>query len=200
MNDLVIANIGRIVSGDIAQPLLLGDTVVVRDGKIAAIGQAGAVPAWISLEVAEGLLMENTAAVLERLHAIRSLGVSIALDEFGMGFSSLSNLQRSPMSHLKIDRSFVAPLDDPTSDQGVVRAVVEIGRSLGMMTIADGIETTTQLNKLRELGCALGQGSLLNVPLEAEAIRELVANPVTPFWAAAATHTPRGRRGSRAAA
>jgi diguanylate cyclase (GGDEF)-like protein/PAS domain S-box-containing protein len=161
-----------------------------------ALGQAGAVPAWLSLEVTEGLLMENTGATLERLHAIRALGISIAIDDFGTGYSSLAYLQQFPMSHIKIDRSFVAPLDDPAREPGVVRAVVEIGRSMGMSTIAEGIETPTQLHRLRTLGCSLGQGYLLGRPLDSEAIRDLVRNPVRSDWAGdhSAPRPARGRR------
>jgi diguanylate cyclase (GGDEF)-like protein/PAS domain S-box-containing protein len=151
----------------------------------AALAEAGAVPAWLGLEVTESLLMVNTGAVLERLHAIRSLGVSIAIDDFGTGFSSLAYLQQFPMSHIKIDRSFVIPLDDPARDSGVVRAIVEIGRSLGMATVAEGIETEAQLERLRGLGCDLGQGFLLGRPLHSDVIADLVANPSPPVWAAA---------------
>jgi len=166
-----------------------------------AIGQAGAVPAWLSLEVTEGLLMENTGATLERLHAIRSLGISIAIDDFGTGFSSLAYLQQFPMSHIKIDRSFVSPLEDLGREPGVVRAVVEIGRALGMSTVAEGIETPTQLNRLRALGCELGQGFLLGRPLDAEEIRARIANPVRPDWAVApASQQLAWRRGAKPAA
>lgn len=166
----------------------------------SALTEAGAVPAWLALEVTEGLLMENTGAILERLHAIRSLGISIAIDDFGTGYSSLAYLQQFPMSHIKIDRSFVAPLDDPTREPGVVRAVVEIGRALGMSTVAEGIETTAQLDRLRALGCALGQGYLLGRPLDPEAIRARVASPVAPDWTPPAGRRPRpGRRRARAA-
>jgi diguanylate cyclase (GGDEF)-like protein/PAS domain S-box-containing protein len=166
-----------------------------------AIGQAGAVPAWLSLEVTEGLLMENTGATLERLHAIRSLGISIAIDDFGTGYSSLAYLQQFPMSHIKIDRSFVTPLEDLSREPGVVRAVVEIGRALGMSTVAEGIETPTQLERLRALGCELGQGFLLGRPLDAEDIRGRIANPVRPEWAVAPSLQQRaGRRGARPAA
>ncbi len=160
----------------------------------AALAEAGAVPAWVSLEVTEGLLMENTGEILERLHAIRSLGISIAIDDFGTGFSSLAYLQQFPMSHIKIDRSFVTPLDDPSHEPGVVRAVIEIGRALGMSTVAEGIETTSQLDRLRALGCDLGQGFLLARPLDAEAMRDLVANPVRPAWASDGAKRPRARR------
>jgi EAL domain-containing protein (putative c-di-GMP-specific phosphodiesterase class I) len=148
----------------------------------AAIAQAGAVPAWLALEVTEGMLMENTSAVVEKLHAIRSLGVSLAIDDFGTGYSSLAYLHQFPMSHIKIDRSFVTPLDDPKHDPGVVRAIVEIGRSLGMATIAEGIETAGQLERLRALGCGLGQGFLMGRPLDSDAIGRLVAQPARPSW------------------
>jgi diguanylate cyclase (GGDEF)-like protein len=148
----------------------------------AAIAQAGAVPAWLALEVTEGMLMENTGVIVEKLHAIRSLGVSLAIDDFGTGYSSLAYLHQFPMSHIKIDRSFVTPLDDPRHDPGVVRAIVEIARSLGMSTIAEGIETFAQLERLKALGCGLGQGFLLARPLDAEALGRLVAQPSRPSW------------------
>ena len=151
----------------------------------AILGQTGAVPAWLALEITEGVLLENTAAVLERLHAIRSLGVSIAIDDFGTGYSSLAYLQQFPMSQIKIDRSFVTPLEDPNREPGIVRAIVEIGNSLGMATVAEGIETTTQLERLRALGCTYGQGYLLGRPLDREVIFDLIANPVRPDWAPA---------------
>jgi PAS domain S-box/diguanylate cyclase (GGDEF) domain len=143
-----------------------------------ALARAGAATDWLSLEVTEGLLMEDTEAVLERLHAIRSLGISIAIDDFGTGFSSLAYLQRFPVSYIKIDRSFVTPLADPTADSGLVRAVIEIGRSLSMATVAEGIETQVQLDRLRALGCGLGQGFLLGRPMDSAAFRALIANPI----------------------
>jgi diguanylate cyclase (GGDEF)-like protein/PAS domain S-box-containing protein len=149
----------------------------------ATLAEAGAVPAWLSVEVTENLVMDNTAATLERLHAIRSLGIGVAIDDFGTGYSSLAYLQDFPMSHLKIDRSFVTPLDDPSREPGVVRAVVEIGRALGMTTVAEGIETITQLERLRALGCELGQGFLLGRPMDAKDIRRLIAKPGRPDWA-----------------
>jgi diguanylate cyclase (GGDEF)-like protein len=159
----------------------------------AAMAQAGAVPNWITLELTESLLLQNTAAVLERLHALRALGVAIAIDDFGTGYSSLAYLQEFPVTHIKIDRSFVTPLDDAARDCGVVRAIIEIARALGMTTVAEGIETPTQLERLRELGCPLAQGFLFAKPLEAAAMAELVARPVGPIWSV----TSGIRRGSQ---
>ena len=159
----------------------------------AAMAQAGASPTWITLELTESLLLQNTAAVLERLHALRALGVAIAIDDFGTGYSSLAYLQEFPVSYIKIDRSFVTPLDDPARDSGVVRAIIEIARALGMTTVAEGIETPTQRERLRDLGCPLAQGFLFARPLEAAAMEELVARPVGPIWSVASS----SRRGSQ---
>jgi EAL domain-containing protein (putative c-di-GMP-specific phosphodiesterase class I) len=87
------------------------------------------------------------------------------------------------MSQIKIDRSFITPLEDPNREPGIVRAIIEIGNSLGMATVAEGIETQVQLELLRSLGCTYGQGFLLGRPLDRAEIAELVANPVRPSWA-----------------
>jgi diguanylate cyclase (GGDEF)-like protein/PAS domain S-box-containing protein len=141
----------------------------------SALAQAGAAPGWLTLELTERQLVQDTADVLERLHAIRALGVQISVDDFGTGYSSLAYLQQFPVSHIKIDRSFVTPLDDPERGSGVAAAIVEIGRALGMSTIAEGIETERQLERLQAMGCPLGQGFLLGRPLESGAILELIA-------------------------
>jgi EAL domain-containing protein (putative c-di-GMP-specific phosphodiesterase class I) len=147
----------------------------------AAMAHAGAAPSWVTLELTESMLMQNSSASLERLHAIRALGVQIAIDDFGTGYSSLAYLERLPVTHVKIDRSFVTPLDDPTRGDGVVRAIVEIGRALGLTTVAEGIETPAELRRLRELGCPLGQGYLFAKPLERDAMADLVARQGPAF-------------------
>jgi len=152
----------------------------------AALAQAGAAPGWLTLELLERQLVLDTAEVLERLHAIRALGVQIAIDDFGTGYSSLAYLQQFPIGHIKIDRSFVIPLDDPDQGPGLAAAIVEIGRALGMSTIAEGIETERQLERLRTMGCPLGQGYLLGRPLDAEAMLELVAGSGASMGARAA--------------
>jgi EAL domain-containing protein (putative c-di-GMP-specific phosphodiesterase class I) len=147
----------------------------------AAMAHAGAAPSWVTLELTESMLMQNSSASLERLHAIRALGVQIAIDDFGTGYSSLAYLERLPVTHVKIDRSFVTPLDDPARGDGVVRAIVEIGRALGLTTVAEGIETPAELRRLRELGCPLGQGYLFAKPLERDAMADLVARQGPAF-------------------
>jgi diguanylate cyclase (GGDEF)-like protein/PAS domain S-box-containing protein len=149
----------------------------------AALAHASAAPSWVTLELTESMLMQNSSAYLERLHAIRALGVQIAIDDFGTGYSSLAYLENFPVTHIKIDRSFVTPLDDPKRSDGVVRAIVEIGRALGLATVAEGIETPTQFRRLRDLGCGLGQGYLFSRPLEPDAMAELVTRRGTPVFA-----------------
>ncbi len=151
----------------------------------SALSQAGASPAWLTLEVTESHLVADTVAILERLHAVRALGIQISVDDFGTGYSSLAYLQEFPIDHIKIDRSFVIPLDDPTRSPGLAAAVVEIGRALGMATIAEGIETERQLDRLRAMGCPLGQGFLLGRPLAADAILALIGKPPVPVARAA---------------
>jgi diguanylate cyclase (GGDEF)-like protein/PAS domain S-box-containing protein len=159
----------------------------------AAMAHAGAIPSWVTLELTESMLMKNSSASLERLHAIRALGVQIAIDDFGTGYSSLAYLEQFPITHIKIDRSFVTPLDDPGRGAGVVHAIIEIGRALGLTTVAEGIETPTQLRRLRELGCGLGQGYLFARPLERGAMADLVARKTGPVFAAEVAAADPGR-------
>ncbi len=146
----------------------------------SALAQAGAAPGWLTLEVTESLLIQDVVAVMERLHTIRALGVQISIDDFGTGYSSLAYLQQFPVNHIKIDRSFVTPLDDPDAGPGVAGAVVEIGQALGMSTIAEGIETERELERLRAMGCSMGQGFLLGRPQGPDAMLELVGPAVAP--------------------
>jgi len=149
----------------------------------AAMAHAAAAPSWVTLELTESMLMQNSSAVLERLHAIRALGVEIAIDDFGTGYSSLAYLEQFPVTHIKIDRSFVTPLDDPERGAGVVHAIIEIARALGLATVAEGIETPTELRRLQELGCGLGQGYLFARPLERDGMADLVAGKTGPPFA-----------------
>ena len=104
----------------------------------AALAHASASPSWVTLELTESMLMDNRSASLERLHAIRALGVQIAIDDLGTGYSSLAYLEQFPITHIKIDRSFVTPLDDPKRGAGVVHAIIKIGSGLGLTTVAEG--------------------------------------------------------------
>jgi EAL domain-containing protein (putative c-di-GMP-specific phosphodiesterase class I) len=133
-------------------------------------------PEALQLELTESVLLHDASAAMASLDELRRLGVGLALDDFGTGYSSLSYLQRLPVDTLKIDQSFVGRLGaDPTSGP-LVRAIVEMGRALGMQVVAEGVETEWQLAYLREIGCQRGQGRLFAGPLTAEQFRRLATS------------------------
>ena len=118
------------------------------------------------LEITESVLLDADA-IGHRLHELRALGVLLAIDDFGTGYSSLSYLTRLPVDIVKIDRSFVERLGGPPGDETLVRAVVQLARSLGLRSVGEGVETAAQLERLRSFGCDAAQGFLFGRP-EAE--------------------------------
>ena len=122
-------------------------------------------PHALTLEITEGMLMERIDTALETLVRLHQLGVGLSVDDFGTGYSSLSYLSSLPIGSLKIDASFVRRLQADGKDSEIVRAVIQLGSALGKVVIAEGIETRTQAERLRELGCEMGQGYLLSHPL-----------------------------------
>jgi EAL domain-containing protein (putative c-di-GMP-specific phosphodiesterase class I) len=131
--------------------------------------------------------MSRLEGALPVLAELRRMGVALAIDDFGTGYSSLSHLSKLPIDCLKIDRSFVMRLEQGSNEAAVVRAIVLLGSSLGKQVVAEGIETTSQLQQLREMGCQFGQGYLLARPqsvadisllLQAEAIGSPHAAPL----------------------
>ena len=99
------------------------------------------------------------------LHQIRDLGIEIDMDDFGTGYSNLSYLTRLPISALKIDRSFVSPINEDGANTEIVKTVIALARNLGLRTVAEGIESESQLERLKKLGCDSGQGFLLAKPM-----------------------------------
>ncbi len=118
----------------------------------------------LEVEITEGTLLHDSELVLSQLRVLRDMGVAVALDDFGTGYSSLSYLWKFPFSKLKIDRSFVAALDEAQSAKGILRTIVKLGHGLGLTVTAEGIENAKQLATLRDLGCDLAQGYLLDRP------------------------------------
>ena len=137
--------------------------------------QTGLPPDALELEVTEGALMENTAATRGALQALHDSGVHIALDDFGTGYSSLAYLTRMPISHIKIDRSFVSGLLDGGENEAIVRAVLAMARSLGMRVTAEGVETLEQAGVLKQMTCDSLQGYYFSRPVAADAIAALLA-------------------------
>ena len=141
-------------------------------GEIAAVLQVTGLPArFLEIELTESVLMHQTGPVLDTLNALKALGVGVSVDDFGTGYSSLSYLKRYPIDKLKIDRSFVMDAPGDADDVAIVTAIIQMGHSLQLRTVAEGVETPAQMELLRQLGCDLVQGYLVSVPMEAEETR-----------------------------
>ena len=125
-------------------------------------------------EITESAAMQNSQQHLGALQALRNLGSRILIDDFGTGYSSLSYLKHLPIDTLKIDRAFVRDMASDTNDAAIVRAIVGVAKSLGLMLVAEGIESAEQLECLRKLGCECGQGFYFSPPVSAAAIRDML--------------------------
>jgi diguanylate cyclase (GGDEF)-like protein/PAS domain S-box-containing protein len=139
----------------------------------AALDESGLAPESLVVELTETVLVMNDRAAADRLWELNELGVQLAVDDFGNGYSSLACLQGFPVDILKVDRSFTASMGDGSAESPISRAVFAMGRTLELQTVAQGIETEAQWKRLEELGCELGQGYLLGRPVgseEAEAL------------------------------
>jgi diguanylate cyclase (GGDEF)-like protein len=148
------------------QPDLLDD---VR----RTLADTGLEPHRLKLEITESLVLEGSERVVSLLHALRDLGVQLGLDDFGMGYSGLSYLQKFPFHTLKIDRSFVADLQD-SGKSDIVRAIVSLAAGLAMSVTAEGIETAEQAARLEALACDHGQGYYFHRPLPSERARQVL--------------------------
>ncbi|WP_165865634.1 EAL domain-containing protein [Vallicoccus soli] len=138
----------------------------IVDDVARALGAAGLPAAALVVEITESGLVEETGLVLERIAAVRGLGVAVAVDDFGSGYSALGYLRRLPVDVLKVDRSFVAPLRaDDEAAVALARSIVAMGDALGLRTVAEGVETLEQAELLTSMGCPHLQGYLLARPL-----------------------------------
>ena len=120
--------------------------------------RTGVDPSCLCLEITETALMEDVEASTATLRALKDLGLALALDDFGTGYSSLRALQHFPVDTVKIDRSFIAPIEHDPQEAAIVAAVISLSHALGLRTVAEGIETIAQVDRLRALGCDLAQG------------------------------------------
>jgi diguanylate cyclase (GGDEF)-like protein/PAS domain S-box-containing protein len=150
-----------------------------------ALTATGLDPAALCLEITENALFQNPEVALANLAAVKQLGVAIALDDFGVGFSSLSRIRDlPPVDIIKIDRSFIIGLGQTAADDAVIAAVISLGAHLEMTVVAEGIEHHAQLQALQELGCDVGQGFLFARPQPPEQLAEVLTSDM-----AALTHT-----------
>ena len=125
-------------------------------------------PASLKLEITESIIMENAEAIMRMLLRLQNMNLDLYIDDFGTGYSSLSYLHRLPISVLKIDRSFIMRLGQDQGSEEIVRTIVNLARSLKMRVVAEGVETSEQLQKIRELQCDYGQGYLFAKPQNSE--------------------------------
>jgi diguanylate cyclase (GGDEF)-like protein/PAS domain S-box-containing protein len=141
--------------------------------------RTGVSPASIELEITESVLMLDANESTTMLRSLRQLGVRVCVDDFGTGYSSLSYLKRFPVDTLKIDQSFIGGLGYDTHDSAIVHAILALAETLGLSTIAEGIETAEQLRVLRKLGCPEGQGHYFSESLPAAELAPLLASAST---------------------
>ncbi|WP_052666934.1 putative bifunctional diguanylate cyclase/phosphodiesterase [Nitriliruptor alkaliphilus] len=146
----------------------------------SALAASGLPPAALTLELTESALVHDAERTLAVLQQLKELGVRLAIDDFGTGYSSLAYLHRFPVDVLKIDRSFVTSVVSGRQSPALARAIVDLGRSLDLLTVAEGIEHDTELDQFRELDCALGQGYLFARPADAATIAAALSSSLGP--------------------
>jgi diguanylate cyclase (GGDEF)-like protein len=175
----------RWIAVDESQPLTITVNLSARqladpgivDTVSAALEAAGLDARRLVLEITETVLMQDREAAAATLWRLKALGVRIAIDDFGTGYSSLAYLRRFPIDMLKIAREFVDGLGRDEHDDVITRAIVELAGTLGLLTVAEGIETHAQQSIVTALGCDLGQGYLFSVPVDAEAALAVLTAP-----------------------
>ncbi len=142
----------------------------------AVLHETGADPDWLTLELTESLFLDSSRDHFVTFQRLRKLGIDLAIDDFGTGYSSLRYLEAFPVSEIKIDQSFTRDLHVNGRRQAIVRAVIALGRDLGVMVTAEGVETTPERNALRDVGCWSAQGYLFSPPLNEGALLQFIEN------------------------
>jgi EAL domain-containing protein (putative c-di-GMP-specific phosphodiesterase class I) len=160
------------MSVNLSSRQLVRDTIV--DEVARAVDESGIRASWLVLEVTETVLMADPVVAATALGHMRDLGVRIALDDFGSGYSSLSHLRRFPIDIVKIDKSFVDDVAGEGARSAIARGIIDLGRAMQIQTVAEGIEWDEQAETLRRLGCELGQGFFFARPMGAEAWANLL--------------------------
>ncbi|MER2605091.1 MAG: EAL domain-containing protein [Siculibacillus sp.] len=141
---------------------------------VDALDASGMPPTRLQVEITETTLLEAAEETLRTLQDLRALGVRVALDDFGTGYSSLNYLRKFPLDKIKIDKSFVDDIDGNTQSRAIVKAIMDLTGALGMTTVAEGVETLSQMSELRALGCHEIQGYAISAAIEAEAVADFL--------------------------
>jgi EAL domain-containing protein (putative c-di-GMP-specific phosphodiesterase class I) len=144
---------------------------------MTVLEESGLAPSRLMLEITESLLMIDTEAMVEKLHELKDVGVQLAVDDFGTGYSSLSYLSLFPVDALKIDRSFVNKVEQGGQESALAAAIVKLGETLKLKTIAEGIELPEQLDHFVELGCHFGQGFYMAKPMRIDQALDFLRPP-----------------------
>ncbi len=159
-----------ILSLNLAVKQLLSDQFA--DLLLAKMAELNFAPEWLELEITEGEMMVDPQTAIDRLDFLRQQGISIALDDFGTGYSSLSYLKSLPINRLKIDKTFVDGIAENKNDAKIIRAIIALAESLGLETIAEGVESRQQVDKLIEQGCYYIQGYYFARPMPASEVAQ----------------------------
>lgn len=139
------------------------------------LGQTGIEPGGLELEILETVAMGDPATANQILSELKALGIRLSIDDFGTGYSSLSRLQYLPIDTVKIDRSFIAPVDEKTASREIVRTIILLTHAIGLRVVAEGVETEKQAHLLKTLGCDLAQGFFFGRPENANSVETLLA-------------------------
>jgi EAL domain-containing protein (putative c-di-GMP-specific phosphodiesterase class I) len=177
-------NMAWIAAGLPAVPVAVNLSVVqfrhadLRDMVRDALHRTALPAHLLELELTESIAMENSSFTLDTIASLKALGITLSIDDFGTGYSSLSYLKRFAIDKLKIDQSFVAGLTADRQDEAIVTTVINLASSLGLRTIAEGVETEAQLTYLRNHGCNEFQGYLFSRPVPADQFAQLLTAQV----------------------
>jgi EAL domain-containing protein (putative c-di-GMP-specific phosphodiesterase class I) len=153
------------------------DSPGFADSVATCLRESGLPPAMLMLELTESVLAANTQSIRLTMERLKQLGVQLAIDDFGMGYSALGYLSAFPVDELKIDKSFVDRMDTEPWGAVLIRTIISLGRSLDLRLVAEGIETPAQAEHLRRLGCDIGQGYYFSRPLPASELCLAAGSP-----------------------
>src|SRR5690606_4936269 len=167
---LSIAHVAVNVSGKQLRSVTLHDYI------LEALQRHNLQAQHLEIELTESVLMDQHDEVMTTIHQLRDAGIRFAMDDFGTGYSSLNYLKRFPFDTLKLDKTFIEGVNVSRRDTAIVQSVLALGRAFGLRTIAEGVETQTQLQFLLAHGCEQAQGYLFSAPLSADALAQLLAS------------------------